>query len=82
MILEFNSISALMRRLNNIKKKHPEIQVVILGSGITTKLSVGYVNLNKPINEFNILTQKEYDDLKDKESFSMVVVILGNRSWK
>ena len=82
MILEFNSISALMRRLNNIKKKHPEIQVVILGNGITTKLSVGYVNLNKPINEFNILTQKEYDDLKDKESFSMVVVILGNRSWK
>ncbi len=80
MILEFNSISALMRRLNNIKKKHPEIQVVILGNGITTKLSVGYVNLNKPINEFNILTQKEYDDLKDKESFSMVVVILGNRS--
>ena len=79
MILEFNSISALMRRLNNIKKKHPEIQVVILGNGITTKLSVGYVNLNKPINEFNILTQKEYDDLKDKESFSMVVVILGNR---
>ena len=80
MILEFNSISALMRRLNNIKKKHPEIQIVILGNGITTKLSVGYVNLNKPINEFNILTQKEYDDLKDKESFSMVVVILGNRS--
>ena len=80
MILEFNSISALMRRLNNIKKKHPEIQVVILGNGIATKLSVGYVNLNKPINEFNILTQKEYDDLKDKESFSMVVVILGNRS--
>ena len=80
MILEFNSISALMRRLNNIKKKHPEIQVVILGNGITTKLSVGYVNLNKPINEFNILTQKEYDDLKDKKSFSMVVVILGNRS--
>lgn len=80
MILEFNSISALMRRLNTIKKKHPEIQVVILGNGITTKLSVGYVNLNKPINEFNILTQKEYDDLKDKESFSMVVVILGNRS--
>ena len=80
MILEFNSISALMRRLNNIKKKHPEIQVVILGNGITTKLSVGYINLNKPINEFNILTQKEYDDLKDKESFSMVVVILGNRS--
>ena len=80
MILEFNSISALMRRLNNIKKKHPEIQVVILDNGITTKLSVGYVNLNKPINEFNILTQKEYDDLKDKESFSMVVVILGNRS--
>ena len=80
MILEFNSISALMRRLNNIKKKHPEIQVVILGNGITTKLAVGYVNLNKPINEFNILTQKEYDDLKDKESFSMVVVILGNRS--
>ena len=80
MILEFNSISALTRRLNNIKKKHPEIQVVILGNGITTKLSVGYVNLNKPINEFNILTQKEYDDLKDKESFSMVVVILGNRS--
>ncbi len=80
MILEFNSISALMRRLNNIKKKHPEIQVVLLGNGITTKLSVGYVNLNKPINEFNILTQKEYDDLKDKESFSMVVVILGNRS--
>ena len=80
MILEFNSISALMRRLNNIKKKHPEIQVVILGNGITTKLSVGNVNLNKPINEFNILTQKEYDDLKDKESFSMVVVILGNRS--
>lgn len=68
-----------MRRLNSIRKKHPEIKVIVLGEGISSHLAIGYVDLDKPVNEFNILTEKEYSLLEDNSNYSMVVVILGGR---
>ena len=80
MIAEFTSISSLMRRLNTIKKKTPEIPVVMLGQGLTTKLAIGYTNLNRPINEYTVLSEEDYNSLEDKTNYSKVVVLVGRRS--
>lgn len=80
MIAEFTSISSLMRRLNTIKKKSPELPVVMLGQGLTTRLAVGYTNLNKPINEYTVISEDDYNALEDKTSHSKVVVLVGCRS--
>lgn len=72
----FNTLSDLVRVVSKLKKAYPDIPVISINQYHNlNKLTLGYINGSVEIKDENILTIKEYENLENKENYTLVMVL-------
>lgn len=72
----FNSTTELVRTLSRLKKTYPDIKVVSLtNNNYLNRLALGFIHKDLEINNDNLLTTKEYEQIENKENYITVLVL-------
>lgn len=76
-IFTFNNLTDLVRTISRLKKVYPDIQIIsTTNNKYLNKLALGFIHKDLEINNDNLLTTQEYEQIKDKENY-LTVLVLG-----